>query len=80
MNAVKIAVESFNLAILPPMYLFAHLYYTDVLSITAVLGLILFNLKQRHTLAAAFGNTNGPALQQNQRSNFVNLLQVYSVC
>lgn len=37
------------------MYLFAHLYYTDILSLTAVLGLILFNLKQRHNLATILG-------------------------
>lgn len=37
------------------MYLFAHLYYTDILSLTAVLGLILYNLKQRHNIATIFG-------------------------
>lgn len=55
-NAIKIAVESFILSILPPMYLFVHLYYTDVLSITTVLAMLLFNLKQRHNIAAIFGN------------------------
>lgn len=37
------------------MYLFAHLYYTDILSITTVLGMILYNLKHKHNVAAIFG-------------------------
>lgn len=37
------------------MYLFAHLYYTDILSLTTVLGLVLYNLKQRHNVATLFG-------------------------
>lgn len=37
------------------MYFFAHLYYTDIVSITAVLGLVLFNMKNEHNIAALFG-------------------------
>lgn len=55
MNSIKIGVETLLLAFLPPMYLFAHLYYTDIASITMVLGMFLFNKKERHKLAALLG-------------------------
>lgn len=41
------------------MYFFAHLYYTDIISITAVLGLVLFNMRNEHNIAALFGKDNG---------------------
>lgn len=58
MNSIKVALEAFVLAILPPMYLFAHLYYTDIVSITMVLAMFLFNKKERHNVAAMFGSVN----------------------
>lgn len=62
------------------MYLFAHLYYTDVLSLTAVLGLILFNLKQRHNVAAVFGKLRNIRRYNGiQSTSFVSYLQAYSV-
>lgn len=39
------------------MYFFAHLYYTDIISITAVLGLVLFNMRNEHNTAALFGTS-----------------------
>lgn len=62
-NPIKMALESFNLSILPPMYLFAHLYYTDILSLTTVLGLVLYSLKQRHNVATLFGEVPTPRAQ-----------------
>ncbi|XP_031626049.1 putative Dol-P-Glc:Glc(2)Man(9)GlcNAc(2)-PP-Dol alpha-1,2-glucosyltransferase [Contarinia nasturtii] len=54
-NSIKIAFETLILSIMPPMYLFAHLYYTDIVSITMVLAMFLLNQKQRHRLSAIFG-------------------------
>lgn len=49
------AFETLAIALLPPLYFFAHLYYTDVLSLTAILALILFNMRSQHTIAALCG-------------------------
>ncbi|XP_055305543.1 putative Dol-P-Glc:Glc(2)Man(9)GlcNAc(2)-PP-Dol alpha-1,2-glucosyltransferase [Sitodiplosis mosellana] len=54
-NLIKIAMETLTLSLLPPAYLFAHLYYTDITSITMILGMFLFNIKQRHNISALFG-------------------------
>lgn len=43
------------LATLPPMYFFAHIYYTDIPSITMILLLIFFSLKKYHKTSAFFG-------------------------
>lgn len=59
-NSIKIALETLVLSILPPMYLFAHLYYTDIVSVTMVLGMYLFNLKQKHIIASIFGKPMKP--------------------
>lgn len=48
-------LETITLASLPPMYFFAHLYYTDVPSITMILFMLLFSLLQRHKLSALSG-------------------------
>jgi alpha-1,2-glucosyltransferase len=47
--------EVVAIASLPPMYLFGHLYYTDVLAITTVLAMMLAALRQRHGVAAICG-------------------------
>lgn len=59
-NLIKIALETLVLSILPPMYFFAHLYYTDILSVTMVLGMYLFNMKQMHIIASIFGKPMKP--------------------
>lgn len=41
-------LESISLATLPPLYFFSHLYYTDVMSVTMVLLLVYFNLRDMH--------------------------------
>lgn len=47
--------DSMALAILPPMYFFAHLYYSDIPSITMILFTIYFSLKERHFISSIFG-------------------------
>lgn len=51
----NVALETLSIALLPPLYFFAHLYYTDVLSLSTVLALILFNRRSQHTVAAVCG-------------------------
>ncbi|XP_058059029.1 putative Dol-P-Glc:Glc(2)Man(9)GlcNAc(2)-PP-Dol alpha-1,2-glucosyltransferase [Anopheles bellator] len=48
-------LETASLSLLPPLYFFAHLYYTDVLSVTVVLLLLLASERRQHTLAAFWG-------------------------
>uniref|UniRef100_A0AAG5CW63 Dol-P-Glc:Glc(2)Man(9)GlcNAc(2)-PP-Dol alpha-1,2-glucosyltransferase n=1 Tax=Anopheles atroparvus TaxID=41427 RepID=A0AAG5CW63_ANOAO len=48
-------LETASLALLPPLYFFSHLYYTDVLSVTAVLLLLLASERRRHNWAAFWG-------------------------
>ncbi|KAL5293483.1 ALG10 family protein [Megaselia abdita] len=54
-NIWNMIVETFNIAILPPMYFFAHLYYTDILSITSVLALYYYWSEKKHFKAAVCG-------------------------
>lgn len=54
-NKIHALLETLTLSTLPPMYFFAHLYYTDVPSITMVLFMILFSFHKRHFLSAIFG-------------------------
>ena len=49
------ALDTLTIAILPPMYFFVHLYYTDIASITTILGMILFSMKSKHNFASIFG-------------------------
>lgn len=51
----QIIVETLSIALLPPMYFFAHLYYTDIVAICAVLGMIMFSLQNKHTMGTVFG-------------------------
>lgn len=44
-----------TLATLPPMYFFAHLYYTDIPSITMILFMLLFSFRKQHFRATVFG-------------------------
>jgi alpha-1,2-glucosyltransferase len=52
---IESAIETLSIAVLPPMYFFVHLYYTDILSLTTVLGMFLLALKKRHNFATVFG-------------------------
>lgn len=50
-----LALESLTITLLPPMYFFSFLYYTDILSITFVLALIYFALKSHFFVSSCFG-------------------------
>ncbi|GAB0086616.1 Dol-P-Glc:Glc(2)Man(9)GlcNAc(2)-PP-Dol alpha-1,2-glucosyltransferase [Sergentomyia squamirostris] len=47
--------EALSISILPPMYFFAFLYYTDIVSISAVLAMMNFSMKHSHRAAALSG-------------------------
>lgn len=48
--------SSVNLAILPPLYFFSNLYYTDTISLTFVLLMLIFEKKENHIMASVSGN------------------------
>uniref|UniRef100_A0A182P720 Dol-P-Glc:Glc(2)Man(9)GlcNAc(2)-PP-Dol alpha-1,2-glucosyltransferase n=1 Tax=Anopheles epiroticus TaxID=199890 RepID=A0A182P720_9DIPT len=48
-------LETASLSLLPPLYFFSHLYYTDVLSVTTVLLLLLTSERRHHSWAAFWG-------------------------
>ncbi|XP_055639926.1 putative Dol-P-Glc:Glc(2)Man(9)GlcNAc(2)-PP-Dol alpha-1,2-glucosyltransferase [Toxorhynchites rutilus septentrionalis] len=48
----KVHLECMSLSILPPLYFFSHLYYTDVLSVTTVLMMIFASFKGMHNIGA----------------------------
>ena len=50
-----VLVDTMALSILPPMYFFAHLYYTDIPSITMILLSLLYSLKEKYFLSSLFG-------------------------
>ena len=50
-----LALESLTISLLPPMYFFSFLYYTDILSITFVLAMILCALKTHYFISSVFG-------------------------
>lgn len=48
-------IETLTISILPPMYFFSHIYYTDILSITTILLTFLYATKQHYNVSAFFG-------------------------
>lgn len=48
----QVLLESVSLALLPPLYFFSHLYYTDVLSVTMVLAMIYFAMQGKNNWGA----------------------------
>lgn len=50
-----VLIDSMALISLPPMYFFAHLYYTDIPSITTILLTIYFSLKEKFFISSLFG-------------------------
>lgn len=52
---LKVLIDTMSLAILPPLYFFSFVYYTDVPSMTTILLTIYFSLKEKHQLSAIFG-------------------------
>ncbi|XP_063615213.1 putative Dol-P-Glc:Glc(2)Man(9)GlcNAc(2)-PP-Dol alpha-1,2-glucosyltransferase [Penaeus indicus] len=51
----KLLLSAVNLSLLPVLYWFTFLYYTDVLSTLVVMVMILLHLHQAPTMAAAMG-------------------------
>ncbi|KAH8379302.1 hypothetical protein KR009_004111 [Drosophila setifemur] len=49
------AHEAITMSVLPPLYFFSHLYYTDTLSLTMVLLCYNYWLQDAHLPAAVFG-------------------------
>ncbi|RZB41092.1 Dol-P-Glc:Glc(2)Man(9)GlcNAc(2)-PP-Dol alpha-1,2-glucosyltransferase [Asbolus verrucosus] len=47
--------SAINLGLLPPLYFFSHLYYTDVASLTMILLLFILSQRGNHYLASIFG-------------------------
>ncbi|XP_055856815.1 putative Dol-P-Glc:Glc(2)Man(9)GlcNAc(2)-PP-Dol alpha-1,2-glucosyltransferase [Episyrphus balteatus] len=54
-NTIVLALESISISLLPPLYFFSHLYYTDVLSMTFFLSMYYFWSKRSYSLSAMFG-------------------------
>lgn len=52
---LNVLFDSMALAVLPPMYFFAHLYYTDIPSITMILSTVYYSLKEKYFLSSLFG-------------------------
>lgn len=50
-----IVLTAVNMAILPPLYFFSHVYYTDILSVTFVMAMMFFFLSDLHLLASFSG-------------------------
>lgn len=50
-----LALESLTITLLPPMYFFSFLYYTDIVSITFVLAMIFYALKKHFFVSSCFG-------------------------
>ncbi|CAH0562281.1 unnamed protein product [Brassicogethes aeneus] len=53
--AWKNIFSAINIALLPPLYFFTHIYYTDVLSVTFILLMLLFHEKKNNYVASIFG-------------------------
>lgn len=53
-NNYDVLLETITLVTLPPLYFFAHVYYTDVPSITMILAMLLFSLLKSHKLSTVF--------------------------
>lgn len=50
-----LALESLTMTLIPPMYFFSFLYYTDILAITFVLAMIYSALKDHFFMSSCFG-------------------------
>jgi alpha-1,2-glucosyltransferase len=52
---LNVLLDSCAIAILPPMYFFSHVYYTDVPSMTTILFLVYFSMKEYYFVSSIFG-------------------------
>lgn len=69
-------LEALTLSLLPPLYFFNHVYYTDVPAMTTVLLMLYFALKDRHFLGS-FAAIASVAMRQ---TNIVWVGMVLGVC
>ncbi|KAL3289747.1 hypothetical protein HHI36_023144 [Cryptolaemus montrouzieri] len=53
--AWKNVISAVNLSLLPPLYFFSHIYYTDVSSIMMTILMVICAKKECHYLASIFG-------------------------
>lgn len=51
---LKVLLDATALAILPPMYFFSFVYYTDIPSITTILFMLFFSLKEKFLVSSLF--------------------------
>lgn len=51
----KNVFSAYNITLLPPLYFFSYLYYTDILSVTTVLLMIYLSIRENHFLASIVG-------------------------
>lgn len=62
----KVALlEALTLSLLPPLYFFGHLYYTDIPALTFVLLTLTASLKGKHVCGAMFGIASVAMRQTN---------------
>lgn len=52
---LNVLLDSMSIAILPPMYFFSHVYYTDIPSLTTILFTLYFSLKDKYFISSFFG-------------------------
>lgn len=84
-SLANVELETLTIALLPPLYMFAHLYYTDVVSLSSVLAMMLFSMRSEHNWAAFFGKSRHLYFriysQDNDYHNNPNfLIQAPSAC
>lgn len=58
-------LEALTLSVLPPLYFFNHLYYTDVAALTTALLTLLCSLKGQHALGTIAGSASVAMRQTN---------------
>lgn len=58
-------LEALTLSLLPPLYFFSHLYYTDVAALTTALLTLLCSLKGQHALGSIAGIASVAMRQTN---------------
>lgn len=54
-KVIHTLLDALTITLLPPLYFFAHLYYTDVISVTTILGMYNFWLRGYHKSTAIVG-------------------------
>lgn len=63
--AWKAIFSSVNMSLLPPLYFFSHFYYTDTISLTFILIMLIFERKNNHLAASISGKINNKPFKNN---------------